>query len=279
MPGIVGVSAKSLTTGTEFLYNADDLFFTASTFKVPLLVGFYSQVELGNIGLNDRVEITEDSKVAGTGVIKEMAPGMKVTFRDLAKLMIIISDNTATDIIYNRVGKDYLHKLLFSLGMVKTKIPMTTRELLCNIVGLDPYDHFVTWTTVQEKLRNKEFVAEAEGFKEATSDVSSPREMANLLEMIERREIVSTTACNEMLDILKRQQLRELLPKKLPTLGTSVAHKTGGYHGIQCDVGVVYANNSSYTVAIMAKEITDMDKMQSAIANLSQTIYHYFASE
>ena len=279
MPGVVGVSAKNLATGTELLYNADDLFFTASTFKIPLLVGFYSQVELGNIELNDRIEITEDSKVAGTGVLKEMDPGIKITFHDLAKLMIIVSDNTATDIIYNRVGKDYLHKILFSLGMIKTKIPMTTRELLCNIVGLDPNDRFVTWTTVQTKLRNKEFVIEAEGFQEATSDVSSPREMTNLLEMIERREVISTKACNEILGILKRQQLRELLPKKLPSSGTSVAHKTGGYHGIQCDVGVVYSNNSSYTVAIMAKQITDMDKMQSAIADLSQTIYHYFTSE
>ena len=103
--------------------------------------------------------------------------------------------------------------------------------------------------------------------------------MTSLLEIIERRKVVSATACNEMLDILKRQQLRELLPKKLPSPGTSVAYKTGGYHGIQCDVGVVYANNSSYTVAIMAKQITDMDKMQSAIADLSKTIYHYFAFE
>ena len=92
---------------TELLYNADDLFFTASTFKVPLLVGFYSQVELGNIGLNDRIEITEDSK------LKKMAPGIKITFRDLTKLMIIVSDNTSADIIYNRVGKDYLHKIVF----------------------------------------------------------------------------------------------------------------------------------------------------------------------
>lgn len=80
MPGIVGVSAKNLATGTELLYNADDLSFIASTFKVPLLVGFYSRVELGNIGLNDRIEITEDSKVAGTGVLKEWPRESKLLF-------------------------------------------------------------------------------------------------------------------------------------------------------------------------------------------------------
>ncbi len=154
---------------------------------------------------------------------------------------------------------------------------MTTRELLCSIVGLNPKDTSVSWLKVQEKLRNQEWILDSEGFREETSDVSSPRDMAHLLKIIERREVVSREACEQMLNILKRQQLRQMLPKKLPSMKTSVAHKTGGYFGVQCDVGIVYTSKSSYSVAIMAKEITGMLDIQPAIADLSEAIYFSFS--
>ena len=277
IPGTVGFYAEDLTTGEQLSYNADETFFTASTFKVPLLVGLFREIESGNIELLERVKLNEDMKVAGSGVLKEMVSGIELTIHDLAMLMIIVSDNTATDIIYNRVGKENLRDLLGSLGLTHTKIPMTTKELLCSIVGLNPKDNSVSWVQVQEKLRSQEWIRDAEGFQEKTSDVSSPRDMAYLLKLIERREVVSSKACEQMLNILSRQQLTAMLPKKLPSLKTKVLHKTGGYFGVQCDVGIVYSSEFSYSVAIMAKEITDMVGIQSAIADLSEAIYFSFA--
>ncbi|MQF65197.1 serine hydrolase [SAR202 cluster bacterium AC-409-J13_OGT_754m] len=277
VPGLVGFFAEDLTTGEHFSHNADKTFFTASTFKVPLLVGLFTQVESGNIGLSERFKLKEDMKVAGSGVLKEMDPGIELTIHDLAMLMIIVSDNTATDIIYDLVGKDNLREILAPLGLTNTRIPMTCRELLCSIVGLNPQDNSLSWIKVQEKLRNQEWVFDSKGFNEETSDVSSPRDMANLLKFIERREVVSTKACEQMLNILKRQQLREMLPKKLPTKEVHVAHKTGGYFRVQCDVGIVYTSKSSYSVAIMAKKITDMRGIQDAVADLSEAIYFSFS--
>ena len=100
IPGTVGFYAEDLTTGEQLSYNADETFFTASTFKVPLLVGLFREIESGNIELLERVKLNEDMKVAGSGVLKEMVSGIELTIHDLAMLMIIVSDNTATDIIY-----------------------------------------------------------------------------------------------------------------------------------------------------------------------------------
>ena len=276
-PGVVGVAAKRLESGRELHHNADTLFFTASTFKVPLLAELYRQVEEASISLQERVELAEEQKLPGSGVLKEMAPGLQLTFQDLAMLMIIVSDNTATDIIYNRVGRDNLHKMLRSLGLVKTQIPMSCKDLIYNTVGMDPRDASIHWEEVQERLRKGDRVLDAEGFREETANVSTPAEMCHLLEMIQRRQVVSSAACDGMLDILKRQQHAEMLPRQLPP-GTIVAHKTGGDYGILCDVGIVFAPNGPYVVAIMAKQATDPVKVLPAIAALSRAIYDQFVN-
>ena len=92
--GVVGVSAKHLETGHEIRHNADVAFFTASTFKVPVLVELYRQIDEGKINLNARVELTNDMRAPGGGVLKELGAGLQPTVHDLAVLMIINSDNT-----------------------------------------------------------------------------------------------------------------------------------------------------------------------------------------
>ena len=95
----VGVAARHLETDEEVLHQAADLFFTASTFKVPLLVELYRQVDSGTVGMNSRIELTDRLRAPGSGVLKELANGLSLTVHDLAVLMIIISDNTATDML------------------------------------------------------------------------------------------------------------------------------------------------------------------------------------
>ena len=143
VPALVGVAAKHLDSGEEILHNSGDVFFTASTFKVPLLLELYRQVDAGKIDLSERVELHRDHRVPGSGVLKELGEGLSLTLHDLATLMIIISDNTATDILYNMVGRDNLNNAMRELGLTKTQVPMNTRELLYNIVGLDTNDP--TW--------------------------------------------------------------------------------------------------------------------------------------
>ena len=113
-PSVVGLAAKHLDSGSTINHKADEPFFTASTFKVPVLVELYRQVDMGTIDLNQRVEMTDDMRAPGGGVLKEMGTGLALTVHDLAMLMIIISDNTATDIVYNLVGRDNLNSTMQS---------------------------------------------------------------------------------------------------------------------------------------------------------------------
>ena len=93
--GVVGVAAKHLETAERVSHNADTVFFTASTLKVPLLVELYRQVDAGIIDVNQRIDLTDALRVPGSGVLKELSSGLQPTVHDLAMLMIIISDNTA----------------------------------------------------------------------------------------------------------------------------------------------------------------------------------------
>lgn len=272
--GTVGLSARHLETGHEIRHNADDVFFTASTLKVPVLVELYRQVDLGVIDLNRRVELTDDLRVPGSGILKEMAPGLKPTVHDLAMLMIIISDNTATDILYNLVGEDKLNNTMRELGLLKTRIPMTVRQLLFSVVGLDPGNPDHTYDTCASRLFNQEYVPDGAGYDVDRSDVSSPGDMCKLLELLYSGDLLSAASRNGALDILKRQQLRTVIPHALP-VGTDVAHKTGFYHGVRADVGIVYSPAGPYAVAIMAKDVTCPDRLvfDLSLAALSRAVY------
>ena len=273
VPAIVGVSAKHLETGAEVRHNADGVFFTASTFKVPLLVELLSQVDEGKIDLAKRIELTDVQRTPGSGVFKQLSAGLQPTVKDLAMLMIIISDNMATDILYHMVGRGDLSARLRILGLSKTKIPMTTRELLYSIVGLDVGNPLHTYDMATDKLFLRQFVMDSDGFSEERSDVSSPNDMCRLLEMVYQGEVLSGTSREVFFDIMKRQQLNNVLPLKLPA-GTESAHKTGSYHGVRCDVGVVHAPNGPYSVAIMAKQVTgEVLETDLALAAVSRAIY------
>ena len=275
--GVVGVSAKHLETDKRVSHNADTVFFTASTLKVPLLVELYRQVDAGIIDVYQRIDLTDALRVPGSGVLKELTSGLQPTIRDLAMLMIIISDNTATDILYNRVGGDNINNTMRQLGLNHTHIPMTCRELLYSITGLDTKNLAHTYQLASDRLKKREFVLEGDGFSEDRSDVSSPNDMCRLLELLYDGDILSPQSREAVLDILKRQQLSTVIPHALPS-GTVVAHKTGSYHTVRCDVGIVFSPTGPYTVAIMAKQMTGGDRLSvdASLAAVSKAVYDEF---
>ncbi len=276
--GIVGVAAKHLETGERVCHNADTVFFTASTLKVPLLVELYRQVDAGIVDVNQRIDLTDALRVPGSGVLKELAAGLQPTIHDLAMLMIIISDNTATDILYNRVGGNNINSTMQRLGLNQTCIPMTCRELLYSITGLEVENPAHTYQSASDRLKKREFVLDADGFSEGKSDVSSPSDMCRLLELIHDGDILSPQSREAVLDILKRQQLSTVIPHALPP-GTVVAHKTGSYQSVRCDVGIVFSPTGPYTVVIMAKQMTAGDRLSVdvSLAAISKAVYEEFA--
>jgi len=272
--GVVGVAARHLETGKEVRHNADSVFFTASTLKVPVLVELYRQVDQGIIDVNERVTLTDAHRAPGGGVLKELANGLQLTIYDLAMMMIIISDNSATDILYDLVGRDNLKHTLQHLELTQTHIRMSCRELLYSICGLDTTNPSHTFELASDRLRRQQFALEADAFSEDTSDVSSPDDMCSLMSLIDSGEILAPPSQRAVIDILKRQQLNNIIPYALPP-GTETAHKTGTYHSVRCDVGIVFSPVGTYAVAIMAKEIRCDDQLllDASLAAVSRAIY------
>ena len=272
VPAVTGIAAKHLETGQELAHQADDLYFTASTFKVPILVELYRQVDMGIIDPSARLELTDADRSPGSGVLKELAGGLRPTVRDLATLMIIVSDNTATDMLYHLVGRDRLNDAMRDLGLHQTSLPMSCKDLLNSMYGVDTDDVFEGIRQVADALAHGRVVAGSDGLSEERSDVSSPRDMVRLLEMLHRGELLSEPSTAAVMDILGRQQAATIIPYGLPP-GTRTAHKTGGVTGVRCDVGIVFAPSGPYAVALMAKHVTDTKAIDRALASVSEAVY------
>ena len=274
VPGVVGVAARHLETGQSIECNADETFFTASTFKVPILAEVYRQVDAGTLDLSQRIELTDALRVPGSGVLRELDNGVAPTLHDLAMLMIIVSDNLATDILYHTAGKDNINRTMADLGLTRTKLPMSCRDLLFSLAGLAVSQSLDDFWEVSDRVEQgyRGLPSDCDALNEEKSDVSSPADMVRLLEVVHNGELLSSESHDGMLHILKRQKLRSIIPYYLPP-DVIVAHKTGGGYSVRCDVGIVWGESGPYAVAIMAKRITDGTDLDPKLARISRFIY------
>ncbi len=274
VPGVVGVSALHLENGQRIEHNSDTVFFTASTFKVPILAELYRQVDAGKLDLSRRVELVDSLRVPGSGVLRELDSGLTPTLHDLAMLMIIVSDNLATDILYHTVGKDNLNKTMTDLGLASTKLPMSCRDLLFSLAGITVSDSLDEFWEVSNRVEQgyRGLLPDCDALNEEKSDVSSPADMVRLLEIVHNGDFLSEESKRGMLHILKRQKLRSVIPYYLPP-DVIVAHKTGGVYSVRCDVGIVWGKTGPYALAIMAKRITDGIDLDPKLARISRIIY------
>lgn len=278
VPGVVGVAARHLETGKTIEHNADTVFFTASTFKVPILAELYRQVDSGTLDLGERFELTDTLRVPGSGVLRELGNGVAPTLHDLAMLMIIVSDNLATDILYHTVGKDNLNRTMADLGLTRTKLPMSCRDLLFSLAGLPVSESLDDFWEVSDRVEQgyRGLLPDCDALNEEKSDVSSPADMVRLLEIVHNDDFLSEESRNGMLHVLKRQKLRSIIPYYLPP-DVIVAHKTGGVYSVRCDVGIVWGPSGPYAVAIMAKRITDSTDLDPKLARISRIIFDEMA--
>jgi len=275
----VGIGFKHLKTGETFFYNGDDRFLAASTFKVPVLVEFYNQVIQGKLDLNRTYTLKKEDMIFGSGVLRELTPGLSLTLKDYATLMMIISDNTATDIITNMVGKENVNATVAKLGLSNTKVTMTCKELLYDAIGIKPDDDE---QTVKAKLVNPSLDLKARCFTDfENNNVTSPADMVELFDSIYHHRILNDFACDEMVNIMKRCQTNWRIPRYLPA-NVQVSHKTGSIAGVANDVGIVYTDRGNYILAIYyhgeAPEYRFNLKGFDFIADLSREIFGYVMS-
>ncbi|RIE10818.1 serine hydrolase [Candidatus Cryosericum odellii] len=248
----VGIGFKDLKDGTEIFYNGEKEFPLASVFKIPVLMTLYKQQELGILSIDDyytieEKDITRDTeKEEGSGVIKELKPGVKMTLRDIAILMMIISDNNATDIIIKLVGKENIKKTLEAIGVTNTIASVTTKDLVFS----------------KKPLNVKE------------SNYSTPRDMIKILESIYKNTYLTRESCDGILDIMKKCQTGLNRIKKYLPFGVKIAHKTGSLSGpinVVNDSGIIFTRQKDYVLSVFVTqyntEVNEVSKFNELYKN------------
>jgi beta-lactamase class A len=234
--GKVSLFAKNLKTGATYELGADTRVNTASTIKLPILIGVYTAIEAGKVHWTDTSELAPENKVGGSGVLAQMSDGTKIPLRDLVRYMMLLSDNSGTNMVLDHVSANQVNAVMEKLGMKETRslrkiLKGSTPEGLSD-AGRDP--------------ANKAFGI----------GVSTPREMVSLLERLYRGEIVSKAASAEMLGIMKKQQWREGAARRFDV---DVADKPGALDHLRSDVGIVYSKSGPVAIAITCAEIPGID--------------------
>jgi beta-lactamase class A len=285
--GEVGVAVKHLESGQGLELNAGSSFPMASVFKLPILVEVLAQVKEGKFGLDDEVSVQRNDQHLGSGLISSLtAPGIKLSVRNLIQLMMMISDNSATDILLEKVGADNVNKRLKQFGVEGLSVNRTCQELIMDYAGLDyqkykgmPLDQL---EAESEKVREgspasfKEIVLK---FSQNPKDQSTPAAMNLLLEKVWKKEILDAASCDLIISIMLKCQTGEARIKGELPPGTAVAHKTGTIAGTVNDCGIIYLPDelghivlTVFTKNFMGKT-SDTEKL---IAEIARLVFDYF---
>lgn len=233
--GTVSLYARNLETGETVGIREDEAVRTASTIKLPIMVAAFRAVADGKTRWNRKIPIVPSSKVSGSGVIREFEDGTRLTLRDLVHVMIVVSDNTATNLVLDHLGADYVNETMAQLGFTQTRAMRKIRGDGANLKAA------TGWSAEGMKEENKRF-----GIGRST-----PREMVELLARIANGAIVSSDASREMLAILERQQYKDGIGRSfIDTPGIRVASKSGALDALRSDVGLLYHPKSRLAIAI-----------------------------
>lgn len=278
-----GISIRHLETQEEVHIQGDRLFQTASVVKVPILATLYDLAERGEIVLTQRIKMLEEDYVPGSGVFKAMDSGIEPTIKDLATMMIIVSDNQATDKLLNLVGgAAAVQEKMQSIGLENIHIKHSIWELLSLSAGKSPQPH--TKEIAEEVIRGLEegkYDWESIVFQESTeNNTSSPKAMTSLMEKIAMGDFVSRECSAAIHEILLKQQYQQRIGGLLPR-NTTVANKTGSLGTLFNDTGIVQLPNDKGAFVITVYSIGgSLDyKGDEPIARISRMAYEYFVRD
>jgi beta-lactamase class A len=240
-PGTVSLYARNLDTGHEVSINADRRIRTASTIKLPIACALAAEVEAKRARWDERLVIRRQDKVSGSGVLTDFSDDETISLRDALTMMIIVSDNTATNLILDRISADRVNEFMQSLGLAQTR---SMRKIRGDGSQLKPAEG---WSREGEKPESKRF-----GIGASTS-----REMVRLLEMLEQGKVVSPAVSKAMLGVLERQQYKDGIGRFSGEL--RVASKSGSLDALRSDVGIVYTPHGRIAIAITVDDMPTVD--------------------
>jgi beta-lactamase class A len=285
--GAMGVAAVHVETGRAVYLNPDEPFPMASTYKVPIAVQLLTRVDHGEIALTDMVELEPGDLHPGSGTLTRLFddPGVVLSRRNLLELMLLISDNSATDLTLEAAGGgEVVTARMHSLGIDGIRVDRPTSLLIGDFVGLEdaPEDGRISpemWEEMTEDLDEAAAAKAAEHFAADPQDTSTPRGMAELLEAIWRGRAVSPESTALLIDILERVETGGARLKGALPPGTTVAHKTGTIGRTTNDVGVIYLPDDAghvITVVFVKDSEASRADAEAAIAQAARAVHDFF---
>ncbi len=220
--GTVTLYAKNLDTGKSYGILPEEKVRTASTIKLPVMIAVYQGVADGKWKLTDKLALREVDRVSGSGVLREFSTGVELPIRDVMHLMIVVSDNSATNLILEKITADYVNEVMEKYGFPATRSMRKVRgdgNQLKTPTG---------WSKAGKLAENEKYGLGS----------STPKEMVALIEKLTRGELVSPEASKEMMAVLSRQQDDNGIGRRLPE-GFHVSNKAGALDALRSDVGLV----------------------------------------
>ncbi|MBA2518226.1 MAG: serine hydrolase [Chloroflexia bacterium] len=264
-PGRAGAAATNLVTGEEIRVNAEAETATASTIKVPILIELFRQVEAGTVKLDDMLTYTAASRVPGSGILRDLLPEIVLSVENLATLMIIVSDNSATNMLIDLVGPDKVNDAMTALGFGRTRL---VQRIDFPAIGDDPRNLAVT----------------------------TAGELAGIMAALATGAILTPASCEAILEIMRKQHFTNLVPRYLPYSpyakeldqpdnGLRIATKTGGWTDMRADMSLVEwpaaAGLARYVIGISIEHSPDTrfwseNTGDQLIGRVSRLIFEHF---
>jgi len=211
---------------------------------------------------------------------KELSEGMPVSYRDLLSLMMIVSDNTATDLVVETVGFENVNKTMQELGLKNTKVVKYCREILFDLVGINNLSRAEMTLDVFKKATEGGDYTGTWSLGVEDNDVTTPNEMNTLLELVATGKAASLESCLEILGIMAKCQTGGYrIPKYLPSKKVQLQRKTGSLPGVRNDVGIITIRETGerYALSCFTMKAEDNYMAEETIAKVSQAVYEYFS--
>jgi beta-lactamase class A len=243
LDGVMGVAIEDLTTGKQFLLHENEVFAQASSIKITVLADLFLQAQQGKLKLTDLYTVESADLVPDSDIMGGLTPGVtRITLRDLATMMVAVSDNSATNVLIDRVGMANVNIMLDSLGLAHTR------------------------------LRRK--MMDVEAARQGRENISTPREMMTLLEDIYRGKLLDKESTAEFFKVLSTNK-DSWIPRDLPA-EVKIANKPGSLEAVRNDSGIVFVEGRPYVICVMTAFLANERDGEQAISKISLAAWRMF---
>lgn len=243
LDGVMGVAVFDLTDRHQYLLHADEVFPTASSIKIAVLTELYRQAQAGKLKLTDIYTVQASDLVQDSDIMNGLTPGVtKVTLRDIATMMVAVSDNSATNVLIDRVGMDNVNAMLDSLGLTHMR------------------------------LRRK--MMDLKAASEGRENIATPHEFVSLLADLYEGKVLNKEMTDDFFKMLATHK-DSWIPRDLPE-GLKIADKPGALEGVRNDSGLVFVQNRPYVISVMTSYLRKERDGEDAISKISLEAYRMF---